>query len=170
MRAFKETLAAAKYIDKPSAERIMRVRAGVGSAEEPALLIAAEPTIGGLEGMKATRPFMKDELRYLDLMFLRDLRQASMQEGTSVRNLKIFNNSPYRVSVINEDNIIVMKRIQASMDVGRRSLEVISRESYIGLPGTEVLRNVKPDLRKIGNAVVNLLPIDITKYYRIAKT
>lgn len=170
MQAFKSTLSHVDSIDKSSAELIMRVRAGVGSVDEPARLIAAQPTIGGLEAMKATRPFMKDELRYADVMFLRDLRLASMQENTPIRNLQIFNDSPYRVSVINENNIIVMKRLQASMNVGRRSLEVVSRESYIGVPENEVLRNVSPDLRKIGKAVVNLLPIDITKYYRISKT
>lgn len=169
MQTFKASFSEVNVIDKPSAELIMRVRAGVGTVDEPARLIAARPTIGGLEAMKATRPFMKDELRFADVMFLRDLRLASMQEKTPIRNLQIFNNSPYRVSVINESNIIVMKRLQASMDVGRQSLEVISRESYIGVPENEPLQNVNADLRKIGKAVVNLLPIDITKYYRIAK-
>lgn len=151
------------------AERIMRIRAGIGGVAAPLWLLSKYPQLGGIEIMKATRPFSLDGIQQAKALFLYRLRKAPFD----VVELDVTHEAPYRSVHTDESRIVIVKiRIaravmSATETSDRLLMDIVARDSYVALGQDEapLLPVVKTDLH---GETIRLVPVDTTIYCRPA--
>ena len=150
-----------KLLSHADAEGIVQVRAGIARPRALIELIARNPTMGGVEIAKATRPFCM-QAHVL-------ARNALMRELNESPYLTITGNDekPYR-AIIDEHNVTLITKTKIA-DVALRGveIEVVSRESGV-LYNPDSTPAIPESMTPSFNGLtVHVAPLDITSYARV---
>lgn len=158
--------------DVQEANEIMRARAGVSRIGRVAILLAKYPEIGGIEVMKITAPFNRDAIALAQAAFIARLRHTERELGTAEFCYEPTpNTTPRPVNTRKQvsPSILPYKATDARLHVLGRTLDVVSRPSYIAIRPDIELPGVEPQIIQAGDMVMNVQQIAVTKYIRIAK-
>jgi hypothetical protein len=173
MRKLREAIPRNKKIDREHANDIVAARAGVAGIGKLALLLSRYPEMGGLEVMKYTKPFDLRATQLANAAFIARLRTAEMSDPENLKiadgKIEMTNPQLLNTSVNVGAHVVALKGKEADVTVGGRNLELIGRYSYVALDSAVHLDSVEPLEVPVGDDVINLQPIGITKYFRIPK-
>lgn len=167
-----------RTVSPAEAEELMQVRAGVAPLPTMMRVLARYPELGGLELMKATRPFDPRAIMMARIAFMKALgsiEESDMSvvlESTNMRRLVIvpdkeFHDEPDPRIIVQKTNIA---KVALELDQQVSTLEVVWRDSGV------ILDPAHDDLSKTysvwkdddGVVVAHVAPIAVTAYARLA--
>jgi hypothetical protein len=175
MRELREYIPKDELLERKYANDIIAARAGVSNIGRLALLLANAPTMGGIEVMKFTQPFDQRAMTLAEATFVSRLRMTEMQsEGEfTIVDGKIGVDSPEILDTSKNvgPHVIAYKGKEADIVIGGRHLELVTRQSYIAL-GESLLNivGIQPVHIPVGDKMINVQPIAVTKYLRVPKS
>jgi len=166
-----------RIVSPDEAERIMQVRAGVAQLPTMLRFLAVHPEIGGLELMKATRPFNPRAIWMARFAFMKTLGSLDEQDiaielrAENTRRLHIVPDKEFED--VPDPRIVVQKtnlaRIAVELDHQISMLEVVWRDSGVVLGPQDDEKNSFGVLRdEHGDVVAHVAPIAVTAYARLA--
>lgn len=166
-----------RVVTPDEAERIMQVRAGVAQLPTMLRFLAVHPEVGGLELMKATRPFNPRAILMARIAFMKTL--GSLDEPDIAIELRTEN--PRRLHIVPDKEykdvpdprIVVQKtnlaRVAVELDRQISMLEVVWRDSGVILGSKDDIANSFGVLKdEAGKVVAHVAPIAVTAYARLA--
>ncbi len=149
-------------VTKSQAERLMRLRAGIGNVASAFKLLALRPEVGGIEVMKATRPFSHEEITQAHTNLVYDL----LSVDHPAMEVEVLNEAPYRRIEVDDPRIVVMKARLAVAAVRGVLVEVITRSAHVILdPNNDDMRFVTLSGEIAGHRV-HMAEIGVTGYAR----
>lgn len=152
-------------IDHEMARRVMQLRAGVAQPSAAVGMLAAVPSIGGLEFIKTTCPCcfeQYDRARGIMRASIPHLRNSGNLRGIKVEAIE--NGRPYRFGVENKHNSIIAKELLGRLMLGNVAMEVVARDTYI--VGEEGSFKDSVETRPLHGGM-EATPLDTSAYVRV---
>lgn len=154
-------------IDAETAEEIMQVRAGIASLETYLRFLVRFPEVGGIELMKASRPFDPSGTERARAEFFWRLMQLNGEDAVVGIHREA---SYYRRIKIEDPRIVVLKTHIANVAIyGLPVSEVIVRDAGVILdPHKDDLSLAYRIANRVDGSKVHVAPIALTGYARLA--
>lgn len=154
-------------IDHEMARRVMQLRAAVAQPSAAIRLLAAVPSIGGIEFFKATSPLCFEQFdcaRGIARARVKQLGNSGNLHDISVETIE--SSRPYKVGVENQHNSIITKELLARLALGNVAMEILPRDSY--LVGAEGSFKDGIETRTLQGGM-EATPLDTSAYVRVPK-
>jgi|GEM_PF-6699862 len=166
-----------RVISPDEAERVMQVRAGVAPLPTMLRFLAGHPEIGGIELMKATRPFNLPAILMARFAFMKTLGSLDEPDiaielrAENARRLHIVPDKEFQD--VPDPRIVVQKtnlaRVAVELDRQISMLEVVWRDSGVILgPQDDIAKSFGVLRDDRGEVVAHVAPIAATAYARLA--
>ncbi len=150
-----------KHLSREEAEGVMQVRAGISRPAAVLELISRNPSMGGIEIAKATRPFCLGSHIVARTVLKKDLARTP---GVSLVNEE--DARPYRFAIDQHNMALITKTEIGVATINDQKLEIVTRESGVLYDPQSVQRIPESIYSKIGGSSFALAPLDITSYVR----
>lgn len=159
------TIGDGSLLSHEEAEGIMQVRAGVASITAMTELLARNPTMGGIEIAKATRPFC----RVAHTLAQSALTAAFQKPHAKIEFILDKSAKPYRFSIDEHNKALITKTRMGITALSDVDMELIARDSSI-LYNREYTEQIPEAVSGNMNGIpIDSIPLDTTVYLRVAE-
>lgn len=152
------------------AEGIMQLRAGVARVTPALSLLARVPELEAIELTKATRPLCLAQYTMARQALDSTARSLEANKKMSASVMDGVEATPYRYIIDEEHGTIITKRRLASIAIDGVNLEIICRDSYRGSGRGSFGDSIEHVRAELGPAEVDLTPVSIISYARVAQS
>lgn len=151
------------------AEGVMQLRAGVARITPALTMLANFPALGAIELTKATRPLCVRQYNQARIALNSTIRSLLSNKSVITETQTTEATSPYRMVLDERHGAVILKSVFAKAKIGNQTLEIIGRDSFIGINSGECdgFEHMSCNFGD-GSQRLDVLPIDVTSYARVA--